>query len=139
VTRRVSSAALAAALTLCCAVAGCGFGIQEPDLWLLVRTGLGHKLTMLVNSDGTVTCNGKAGQPLSSSNLILARVIQANIHYDAARKLHIARTPDSVYMYKVTTDSGTITFPDTAARSHPSLGQLELITAEAAQSSCGIS
>jgi hypothetical protein len=120
-------------------IAGCGFAVQEPDLWLLTRTGPGGRLTMLINSDGTVTCNGKTGKPLADPLLLQARDLQANIHYDAAKGLHIPRTRNSVYMYRVTTDSGTITFPDTAAARHPSLGQLELLTIQAAQSSCGIS
>ena len=137
--RRVPGAFLAASVILATVIAGCGFDIQEPDLFLIKRTGPGGKLTMLVNSDGTVTCNGKQGQSLASSLLITARNIQPNIHYDAQKKLHIPRSANAVYMYSVETDSGTISFPDTAAAHHPSLAQLELFTVQAAQSSCGIS
>ena len=132
-------ARLAAALALCVLLSACGLEIQEPDLFLIKRTGEGQALTMLINSDGTVQCDGKAGKPLSSSQLITARAIQPNIHYDALQKLAIPRSPNSIYMYSVQTDSGTITFPDTAAVHHPSLGQLELLVAQAAQSSCGVS
>ena len=130
---------IAAALTSCLLLSACGLEIQEPDLFLIKRTGEGRTLTMLINSDGTVQCDGKAGKSLSSSQLITARAIQPNIHYDALQKLAIPRAPNSVYMYSVQTDSGTITFPDTAAAHHPSLGQLELLVAQAAQSSCGVS
>jgi hypothetical protein len=127
------------ALTVGMLLGACGLDIQEPDLFLIKRTGEGRVLRMLINSDGTVQCDGKAGKPLSSSQLITARAIQPNIHYDALQKLALPRSPDSVYMYSVQTDSGTITFPDTAAVHHPSLGQLELLVAQAAQSSCGVS
>jgi hypothetical protein len=124
---------------LAATLAACGLEVQEPDLFLIKRTGEGSKLTELVNSDGTITCNGKQGKPLASPLLITARDIQPNIHYDAQQKLHIPRSPNAVYMYSVETDSGTITFPDTAGAHHPSLAQLELFTLQAAQSSCGIS
>jgi hypothetical protein len=138
--RAAAVAACAVALAACAvALAACGLAIQEPDLFVITRTGPGPKLTMLVNYSGTVTCNGRKGKLLPDRLIILARDVQPNIHYDADHHLRIPRAAGAVYMYRVTTDSGTITFPDTAAARHPSLGQLELFTAQAAQSSCGIS
>ena len=132
-------ASRAACACICLSLAGCGLAIQEPDLFLVTRTGQGQKLTMLVNSDGTVTCNGKTGTPLQSSLLITARDIEPNLHYDATKHLQIAHSANSVFTYSVRTDAGTFAFPDTAAANHPSLAQLELFTVQAAQSSCGIS
>src|SRR5579875_3410657 len=42
-------------------VAGCGLNVQSPDLFLLTRRGQGQTLTLLVNDDGTVRCDG--GRP----------------------------------------------------------------------------
>ena len=132
-------AALGAAVALSVTLAACGADIQEPDLFLITRTGQGSRLTELVNSDGTIACNGKSGSVLPSSLLITARDLQPNIHYDAAKHLRIPRSANAAYMYSVRTDSGTITFPDTAAAHHPSLAQLELFATRAAQQACGIS
>ena len=134
-----TAAAVTVAAAVAMLIAGCGFAVQEPDLFLLTRTGPGARLTELVNSDGTIRCNGHSERTLSSSLLIAARDIQPNLHFDATKRVHIARAANSVYMYSVRVDAGTITFPDTAAAHHPTLAQLELFATQAAQSACGIS
>ncbi|MGN6170705.1 MAG: hypothetical protein ACTHQQ_21440, partial [Solirubrobacteraceae bacterium] len=61
------------ALLLCAATTGCGLEIQQPDLFLLTRTGDGAKLTLLVNSGGTVRCNGSSAKAVPDKLLIRAR------------------------------------------------------------------
>lgn len=127
-----------AILLFCAALAGCGFQVQAEDLFLLTRTGEGQKLTLLVNYAGTVSCNGGKPKQLPDSTLIQARNLTNTLDGDAQAKLRIARTAHSVYFYTVSTANGTISFPDTAARTHPGLAQLELLTLQIEANPCGI-
>jgi hypothetical protein len=119
------------------ALAGCGLQIQEPDLFLIKRSGAGRTATIVINSDGTVTCNQRRTGTLSSSQLITARDIQPAIHRMALRKLRLPPTSRSIYLYRVRVDSGTITFPDTAAAHNKTLAQLELLDTQGQQLACG--
>jgi hypothetical protein len=116
---------------------GCGLAIQEPDLFLIKRSGEGRVATLVINSDGTVTCNRRRSGTLSSSQLIAARDLQQTIHNYAVAKLRLPRTPNTVYMYSVRVDAGTITFPDTAGVRKHALADLELLATQALQSICG--
>lgn len=131
------------ALSLCVAlaalIAGCGLNVQSPDLFLLSRTGVGPKLTLLVSDDGTVRCNGGGARPLADKLLIQARDLAPTLNNDAKRGLRIQRSAASVAMYTVRLQQGTISFPDTAARSHSELAQLELFAVQVSQSPCGLS
>jgi hypothetical protein len=118
-------------------LAGCGLQIQEPDLFLIKRSGAGRTATIVINSDGTVTCNQRRTGTLSSSQLITARDIQPAIHRMALRKLRLPPTSRSIYLYRVRVDSGTITFPDTAAAHNKTLAQLELLDTQGQQLACG--
>lgn len=114
-------------------LAGCGLDVQAPDLFLLTRTGVGRRLTLLVSDDGTIRCNGGSPKQLSGKLLIQARDLAPTLGSDAQRGLHIPRGPNSVAMYTVRVQQGTISFPDTAARTHSTFAQLELF---ALQSPC---
>jgi hypothetical protein len=119
-------------------LSACGLAIQEPDLFLVKRSSEGQVVTIVINSDGSVTCNRRKSGTLGSAQLITARDLQPIIHNYAVAKLRLPRTANSVYMYSVAVDSGTITFPDTAGvRKHP-LAELELLVTQALQSVCGI-
>ena len=67
----------ACALLLAATVAGCG-GVRAADLFLVERAGSapGARLTMLVNEEGGVNCNGGRTLKLGDSQLIEARTIQ---------------------------------------------------------------
>ena len=116
--------------------AGCGLEVQSPDLFLLTRTGNGRKLTLLVNSGGTVRCNGSHTKPLPDKLLLEARNVTGQLNRDARRHLHIQPAPDSVYLYRVRLQQGTVTFPDTAARGRPELAQLELLAVRIVEGPC---
>jgi hypothetical protein len=118
-------------------VAGCGFDVQEADLFLVTRTGPGPKLSMLVNSSGTISCNGGKSKQLSDSQLITARDLADSLDNDA--KLRFRPNPHSVFTYTVKVPNGTFTFPDTAGSAHKELAQLELFVVQAAADPCGIS
>jgi hypothetical protein len=124
---RRSLAAVLGALLL----AGCGFEVQQPDLFLLTRTGPGGKLTMLVNYGGTISCNGGKAKSLPDSLLLSARDLADTLDNDAKAKLRIPRSPDSVYFFTVRLQDGTISFPDTAGAKHSELAQIEQLTLQA--------
>jgi hypothetical protein len=125
------------ALTMAaCAAAGCGLEVQQPDLFLLTRTGGGSTETLLVNSAGTVRCNGTRTKPVPDRLLLQARTLTARLQRDARHHLHISSSPSSFYRYRVKVHGGTIVFPDTAAHSHPELAQLELLAVRLAQGPC---
>ncbi len=117
-------------------LAGCGLNIQSPDLFLLTRSGSGHRQTLLVNSGGTIKCNGSQSKPLPDALLLKARDLTGRLNTDAKHHLSIAPGPGSVYTYRVRLQAGTITFPDTAARTHPELAQLELLSVQILSGPC---
>jgi hypothetical protein len=130
---------LVALLALAIWLAGCGLEIQQPDLFLLTRTGEGKTLTLLVNDSGTISCNGAKTKLLADPLLIQARDLAQNLDSDAKAKLKIARTPDSVYFYTIKLADGTIRFPDTAGSRQQYLAQAEQFTVQTAQQACGLS
>jgi hypothetical protein len=134
VTIRRIPAALALA-GLGAALAGC-LSVQSADLFLLTRTGGGPKLTLLLSDGGTVRCNGAPAKPLSDKLLLQARDLANTLDTDAKQHLALPRTSNTVAVYTVKLNDGTISFPDTAARTHRELAQLELLTVQIAQGPC---
>jgi hypothetical protein len=121
-------------------VAGCGLNVQSADLFLLTRTGAGGKLTLLVNDSGTIRCDGGKTKSLSDPLLLDARDLADDLNKDAQSKLHLPpAAPGSVFSYKITLQDGTVSFSDTAARTHPELARAELFAVQAAQGPCGLS
>jgi hypothetical protein len=118
--------------------AGCGLGVQSPDLFLLTRTGQGQTLTMLVNDGGTIRCNGAGAKALPDPLLLRARDLATSLDNYAKAKLRLPSTPGSVFFYTVRLQDGTISFPDTAARRRSEVAQAELFTVQAAQQACGL-
>lgn len=119
-------------------VAGCGFDVQLQDLFLLTRTGQGTKLTLLVNDDGSVTCNGGKQKMLSSSMLITARDLADNLGGDASHNLDLPPRTGTIYRYRIKLEQGTIQFSDRDTAHYPNLAQAELFTVQAAQQVCGL-
>jgi hypothetical protein len=133
-----AAVATVAIVAVVAVVAGCGFTVEQPDLFLLTRTGQGRTLTLLVNDSGTIRCDGHPAKAISDRLLVQARDLADNLAGDAKSKLQIATIADSVYFYTVKLQDGTITFPDTAAGSHHELAQAELFALQAAQGPCGL-
>jgi hypothetical protein len=135
----VRRALLAAALLAAALVAGCGFDVQAPDLFVLTRSGQGGTLTMLVNDGGTIRCDSGRVRKLSDPLLLRARDLAASLDNDAKHSLRIPAPSNSAFRYKIRLQDGTISFPDTAAASHSELAQAELFVVQAAQQACGLS
>ena len=129
--------ALAIACTL---LAGCGLSVQSPDLFLLTRTGPGHKLSLLVNDGGTIRCDGGPARTLADPLLLQARDLASSLGGDAQHRLRIPSPRNSVYRYVIRLQQGTISFPDraTAGGKYPRLAQVELFALHAAQQACGL-
>jgi hypothetical protein len=122
-------------------LAGCGLGVQSPDLFLLTRTGQGSRLTLLVNDGGTISCDGKRPRRLADALLLRARDLASSLGGDAKARLRIPPPPSSVYRFTLRLQDGTISFPDTATAGgrYPGLAQAELFAVQAAQQACGTS
>ncbi|HUA05293.1 MAG TPA: hypothetical protein VMB27_15415 [Solirubrobacteraceae bacterium] len=121
-------------------VAGCGFDVEEPDLFLVTRTGAhGQKLSLLVNDGGTISCNGAKPINLPDPLLLQARDLATSLNTDVGNKLRFPPSARSVYSYTVKVQNGTLFFPDTAADSRKELADLELFVVQAAANPCGLS
>jgi hypothetical protein len=131
---RRAGLALCVSLALC----ACGLEVQSADLFLLARVGNGQRLTMLVSDSGTIRCDSQKARPLSDSLLITARDLADSLNTDAQANLHVASGSHSVYRYTIRLQSGTISFPDTAAAKRHELAQAELFAVQAAAQTCGI-
>jgi hypothetical protein len=118
-------------------LAGCGFDVEAPDLFVVTRTGPGPKVTMLLNGSGTISCDGAKPKQLPDPLLLQARDLSESLNNDV--KLHFARNARSVFSYTVKVPNGTFTFPDTAGSARKELAQLELFVVQAGADPCGIS
>lgn len=126
-------------LALGAVVAGCGFSVQSPDLFVLTRTGQGKPLTLLVNDAGTVRCDGGPPKPVSDPLLLQARQVATDLDQDAKARLQIPPARGSVFTYTIKLQDGTVSFADTAAARHPELSRAELFAVQAVQGPCGLS
>jgi hypothetical protein len=120
-------------------LAGCGFDVQSPDLFLLTRTGQGTKLTLLVNDSGTIRCNGAKARKISDTLLISARDLSDNLNQDVTDKLKLPARPGTVFSYRIRLQAGTIAFSDRDTQHRQDLAQAVLFAAQAAQQACGLS
>jgi hypothetical protein len=130
----------AVVLLLAALVTGCGFEVEEPDLFLVTRAGAhGHKLSLLVNDGGTISCDGGKPKNLPDPQLLQARDLSSELNTDVSSKLRFSNSARSVYSYTVKVQNGTMSFPDTAALSRKELSDLELFVVQAAANPCGLS
>ena len=130
----------AVVLVLAAFVTGCGFEVQEPDLFLVTRTGAQAKrLSLLVNDDGTISCDKGKPKNLPDPLLLQARDLATNLNADVSAKLRFPASARSVYTYTVKVQNGTMSFPDTAGLSRKELSDLELFVVQAAANPCDLS
>ena len=131
----IAGAAVAAAIVL----AGCG-GIKAPDLFLVQRTGdvPGARLTLLVNDEGAVHCNGGPVRKLGDKQLVEARGIQEDLRGPAAKHLSLPPGPGSVLSYRLRDENGSVSFGDNSRGQPPVFHRLALFVLQAAQRVCGL-
>jgi hypothetical protein len=132
--------AAAAALTGALALMGCG-GVRAADLFLVTRSGAtpASQLTLVVDEEGGVRCDGRPPRKLSDRQLVQARAIQEDLHDAAAAGLRLAARPGSVYAYTLREESGTVSFADNSARQLKAMHELQLFVAEVAAQVCHVS
>ncbi|HEY4450777.1 MAG TPA: hypothetical protein VGN13_04175 [Solirubrobacteraceae bacterium] len=134
-------AAAARALAVCAlalaALAGCG-GVRAADLFLVSRSGsTPHaRLTLLVNEEGSVHCNGGPTLKLSDPQLVQARAIQEEIHDAASRGLSLPARAGSIFAYTLRDESGSVRFSDNSAAQPVVLRHLQLFVLQVAQQVC---
>jgi len=117
--------------------AGCG-GVKAADLFIVYRTGsTPHaRLTLLVNEEGGVHCNGGPTLKLGDSQLVQARAIQEELNDAASSHLSLPSRPGSVLSYYVRDENGTVRFSDNSVGQPAVLHQLELFVLQTAQQVC---
>lgn len=122
------------------AMAGCG-GIKAPDLFIVYRSGQGPgaRLTLLVNEEGGVRCNGGPELNLSDPQIVKARTIQEELHDPASSHLVLAPAGGSVLSYYVRDQDGTVRFSDNSHDQPAVLRQLALFVLQTAQQVCHLS
>src|SRR5262249_45006010 len=89
-------------LMLAALLAACG-GRRAPDLFIVQRSGnvAGARLTLLVNEEGGVHCNGGRALKLSDPQLIEARSIQEDLREPASKHTSLPAGSQSVLSYYV--------------------------------------
>jgi hypothetical protein len=126
-------------VVLCASVAlGCGGGIKAPDLFIVYRTGnvAGARLTLLVNEEGGVHCNGRLAPRLSDPQLINARVIQEDLQGPAEEHKSLPAQAGSVLSYYVRDQNGTVRFSDDSTAQPHVFRQLAQFVLQTAQQLC---
>jgi hypothetical protein len=134
-TRMVAAVALLAAGLV---VIGCGAGVTAPDLFVVQRTGSGPgaRLTLLVNEEGGVRCNGSKTLKLSDPQIVQARAIQEDLHEQASSRLSLGPRAGSVLSYYVRDENGTVRFSDNSAHQPAVFRRLQLFVLQVAQQVC---
>jgi hypothetical protein len=119
------------------AISGCG-GITSPDLFIVNRTGAGAgaRLTLLVNEEGGVHCNGGSTLRLSDSQLVAARAIQEDLHDPASKHVSLPAAPGSVLRYDLREEAGEVRFSDNSPGQPAVFRRLALFVLQTAQQVC---
>jgi hypothetical protein len=141
VPRARGGLALLAGLLLCGALlaGGCG-GVLSPDLFIVNRSGSvpGAKLTMLVNEEGVVHCNGGAPHHLSDPQIIEARTIQEDLEDPASKHESLPAKLGSVLSYYLRDANGSVRFSDNSAHQSTAMRKLAGFVLSVAQGVCGL-
>jgi hypothetical protein len=140
----VSRLALAASLLALVSLAACG-GVTAPDLFIVQRSGSGPhaRLTLLVNEEGRVHCNGRGTRngrklKLSDAALVQARAIQEDLKEPASEGLSLSPGRGSVLSYSVRDENGSVRFSDNSSGQPKVLRELALFVLQTAQRVCGL-
>jgi hypothetical protein len=118
-------------------LSACG-GVIAADLFVVSRSGpgAGQQLTLLVNEEGAVHCNGVSAPKLSDAQLVQARAIQEDLKDPASKHLSLAPSPGSVVTYSLRDEAGTVHFSDNSRGQPGVLRRLALFVLQTAQQVC---
>jgi hypothetical protein len=134
----LNAAPVAWALLAALVLAGCS-GVTAPDLFVVQRSGATPQaqLTLLVDEEGGVTCNGRAmQQKLADPQIVKAREIQEDLEKPSASHLSLPPRSGSVLHYYVRDESGTVRFSDNSAGQPSVLQKLQLFVLQTGQEIC---
>jgi hypothetical protein len=134
---RASARACAALLASSAAVAGCG-GLKPPDLFIVQRSGSvpGASLTLLVNEEGGVHCNGGQEGKLEDPEIIKARYIQEQLKGPSSEHLSLPPGGESIFSYYVRDENGYVRFHDDSPRQPKVLRELQSLVLATAKNVC---
>lgn len=122
------------------AISGCG-GVKASDLFIVYRSGSTPqaKLTLLIDEEGGVTCNGRAAaSKLEDAQIVKAREIQEELEKPSSSHLSLAPRAGSVLSYYVRDESGSVRFSDNSAAQPAVFHKLQLFVLQTAQQICGL-
>lgn len=120
------------------ALCGCGGGVSAGDLFVVTRSGStphAH-LTLLVNEEGKVHCNGGQAQRLSDKQLVKARAFQEELQEQASRRLTLPPRAGSVFSYLLRDENGTVRFSDNSKGQSAVMHELQLFVLTVSQQVC---
>ena len=133
--RLLTGAVLAPAVAF--AAAGCG--TPSPDLFVMERDGKvpGAKLELLV-SDQTVRCNDGPREDMTSAQILEARDLRRGLIEIQNGLVDVPKAPPAqIFTFAVTTEKGTLRYPDTAQRPEV-LPRLSRFVRRVAIDTCGL-
>jgi hypothetical protein len=127
-----------AAASIALLVAGCGSGVTAADLFVVERSGTtpGARVTLLVNEEGGLRCDGGSQRKLSDPQIIQARAIQEELKELAERHLYLPARPGSVLSYRVRDENGSVRYADNSSGQPKVLRNLTLFVLQVARSVC---
>jgi hypothetical protein len=117
------------------AAAGCA-RVKPPDLFVVERSGPGGRLTLLIDEQGGLHCNGGGELKLSDPQLIQARALQEEMATPAGEHLSLPLRPGSAFAYRVRDESGSVSFADNSPAQPKVLRNLALFVLQVAQQDC---
>jgi hypothetical protein len=117
---------------------GCGAGVKAADLFVVERSGTtpDARVTLLVNEEGGLRCNGGSERKLSDPQIIQARAIQEELKELAEQHLYLPARPGSVLSYRVRDENGSVRYADNSGGQPKVLRNLALFVLQVAQSVC---
>jgi hypothetical protein len=112
--------------------------VSAADLFILYRSGSTQhaRLTLLVNEEGGVHCNGGPTRQLSDPQIDQARAIQEELQKPASSHLSLPPRAGSVLSYYLRDENGTVHFSDNSAHQPAVFHQLQLFVLQTAQQVC---
>jgi len=130
-----------AAPALLAVLAATACGAPSADLFVVHRSGSGRnaKLTLLVQDDGSVVCNGGKPRPITSRQLLDARQLARDLGAQAELNLALPARPGAVLRYRVRLEAGSVSFADTSRPLPRSFSELQLFTTTIGEQVCGLS
>lgn len=120
-------------------LASSGCGTPSPDLFVVERSGTvpGARLSLLV-SDQTTRCNDGPVEELTSAQILEARDIRDELHLIQEGETKVPEAPPAQFFsFAVTTELGTLRYPDTAQRPEV-LPRLSRFVRRVAIDTCGL-